>query len=155
MLAEETWTCYLSSVLSRCCTAPDTWGCTTAAPPGCCAASRSPPSPAPSWCVNPSHTRPTSTRRWTAGPSWADTAWTWSSPTVTRGGQRHTHTHTQKHTLTHRQTHAERLTLCLAWNLLFFLLWKQPVSLSWREIKINWVGDRWELEKGHLHCAAS
>lgn len=67
---------------SRCCTAPATWRCTTAAPHGFCAATKSLRSPAPSWCVNPFHTRPTSTRRWTAGPSWADTVWTWSSPTV-------------------------------------------------------------------------
>lgn len=40
-------------------------------------------------------TRPTSTHRWTARPSWADTAWTWSSPTVTRGRWTRIHSHTQ------------------------------------------------------------
>lgn len=75
----------------RCCIALDNWKCTTAAHQGACAASGSLLSPALSWCVNPSHTHPTSTNRWTAGPSSADTAWTWSSPTVTRGKPRGAH----------------------------------------------------------------
>lgn len=80
---------------SRCCTAPGTWRYTTAAPHECCAASKSLRLPAPFWCVNQSRTRPTSTRRWTAGPSWADTAWTWSTPTATTGRRTHAHSRIQ------------------------------------------------------------
>lgn len=79
-------------VIGRCCTAPDNWKCTTAVPLGGCAASGSPLSPVLSWCVNPSRIHPTSTCQWTAEPSSADTAWTWSSPTVTRGKSSEVHT---------------------------------------------------------------
>lgn len=80
------------SPIGRCCTALDSWKCTTAAHRGGCAASGSLLSPALSWCVSPSLTRPTSTRRWTPGPSLAGTAWTWSSPTATRGKPSGAHT---------------------------------------------------------------
>lgn len=74
-------------LVSRSCTALARWKSTTTAPLIIVSvATRSPCSPASSSCVNPSSTRPTWTSPWIARPSWAATAWTWSSPTVTTGG---------------------------------------------------------------------
>lgn len=70
------------------------WSCITAVLHALYVDIKSHLSPVWSCCVNRSLTPPTSTHPLTARPSSADTAWTWSSPTATRGNT-HPHTHKQ------------------------------------------------------------
>lgn len=88
---------FFKSVLPsfRCYTAQVMWNCITAVLHALYVDIKSHHSPVWSCCVNRSLTPPTSTHHSTARPSSADTAWTWSSPTVTRGNT-HSPTHTNR-----------------------------------------------------------